>query len=140
MSKKLRLLLDECVPTTIAREIENCSGISSLEAITAAHPLGNRKTSDPEIIAYAKQERRVLVTTEGRLNEKEYTICTHEGIIVINATRRHEAEKAKLFTRFMQSGHRAKSPHAVTKLRLKRSERLERAPDGSIRSIPLDFD
>lgn len=47
-------------------------------------------------MAYAKRERRVLVTTEGRLNEKEYTICTHEGIIVINATRRHEAEKACL--------------------------------------------
>jgi predicted nuclease of predicted toxin-antitoxin system len=132
---KIRLLLDECVPAPIAREIENCSGISSIESITALHQLGNRHTSDYDVVAYAKQQGRVLVTVEGRLNEKQFTICTHEGIIVINATRRHEAEKVKLFTKFMRSGHRAKCYHAVTKLRLGISERLERAEDGSIRRV-----
>jgi predicted nuclease of predicted toxin-antitoxin system len=139
LSTKLRLLLDECVPPVIAAEIKSCSGILSVKSITAEHFLGNKKTPDEAVVDYARQVRRVVVTTETRLNEKKYTICTHPGIIVINATNRHELEKAKLFTRFMKSGHRAASKHAVTKLRVENSVRVEMAPDGTIREIPIHF-
>jgi len=139
LSTKLPLLLDECVPASLSKVIEEQSGISSFEAITATHPLGNRGTPDKDLVSYATENDKILVTVEGRLNEKLFTICTHPGIIVINATRRHEDEQAKLFVRFMQSGHRIGSVHAVTKLRLQGSERLERGPDGVVRSIPLKF-
>jgi len=139
LSKKLRLLLDECIPASFARQIGASSGVSSVEVINAKHRLENKGTSDADVMAYATRERRILVTVEGRINEKDYTICTHEGIIVVNATRRHEAEKANLFARFMQSGHRSKSGHAVTKLRLERSERLERGPTGSVQSTVFDL-
>ena len=140
MSTKLRLLLDECVPEAVKQEIRSCSGVSSVEEISSSHPLGNNSTPDTEVVAYATRNKRILVTVEGRLNEKVFTICTHEGIIVINATRRHETAKARLFTRFMQSGERGRSGHAVTKLRLNRSERIFRTPDGFIESEFFDLD
>ena len=139
MSTKIPLLLDECVPAELSRGIEATAGISSFEAITASHPLGNRGTPDRELVEYATEGGKILVTVEGRLNEKLYKICTHSGIIVINATKRHEIEQAKLFARFMRSGHRSRSVHAVTKLRLEGSERLELGPDGVVRKIPLDI-
>lgn len=137
MSTKIPLLLDECVPAPLRREIQAFSGISSFEAITADHPLGNRGTPDEVVVKYATDEGKILVTVEGRLNEKLYRICTHSGIIVINATKRHEVEQANLFGRFMRSGHRGAARHAVTKLRLEGSERLELGPDGLVRKISL---
>lgn len=137
MSTKIPLLLDECVPAQLSRDIAATPGISSLEAINAEHPLGNKGTPDNELVRYATAGGKILVTVEGRLNEKLYRICTHSGIIVIKATKRHETEQAKLFARFMRSGHRGKSAHAVTKLRLEGSERLEMGPDGIVRKVPL---
>ena len=137
MSTKIPLLLDECVPALLAEKIESTSGISSFEAITAKHPLGNKGTPDNEVIKYAKDGGKILVTVEKRLNEKLYKICTHSGIIVISALKRHEVEQAALFARFMRSGHRGRSVHAVTKLRLEGSERLELGPDGTVRTVSL---
>ena len=137
MSTKIPLLLDECVPARLAKEIEATSGISSFEAITAEHPLGNKGTPDDILVKYATEGGKILVTVEKRLNEKLYKICTHSGIIVFSATRRHEVEQAELFARFMRSGHRGGSGHAVTKLRLEGSERLEMGPDGIVRAVPL---
>jgi len=140
LSTKLRLLVDECVPADIAERIQNSSGVSSAEIITAKHPLGNRGASDDEVVAYAKKHHQILVTIESRLDERKYTICTHEGIIVINATNRHEWDKAELFEQLMQSGFRSKCCHAVTKLRLNNSVRLERDEDNrAVRSVPLNF-
>lgn len=139
MSTKLRLLLDECVPGPLVLEIQACTGILSVEVIDANHFMGNCRTPDDAVVAYATQEGRILVTTEGRLNEKKFKICTHPGIIVIKTSQKHESEKAKLFTRFMQSGHRGKCLHAVTKLRDRGSVRLERSEDGTIREISLRF-
>lgn len=120
-------------------EIQECSGILNIESINAEHPLGNRKTPDKEIIRYATRENRIVITVEGRLNEKKFPICTHPGIIVFKAVKRHDAEKAKLFKRFMQSGHRSGSKHAVTRLRLEGSVRLELDVDGNIRETSLDI-
>ena len=125
------------MPAPLSREIAACSGISSFEAITADHPLGNKGTPDHTLVRYATDGGKILVTVEGRLNEKLYRICTHSGIIVINARKRHEAEQADLFQRFMRSGHRGASRHSVTKLRLEGSERLELAADGTVRKVPL---
>lgn len=139
MSTKLRLLLDECVPAPLVMEIENCSGILNVEVIDANHFLGNCKASDESIVAYATSDNRILVTTEARLNEKKFRVCTHSGIIVIRAAQRHEMDKAKLFSRFMKSGHRGKCVHAVTKLKVESGTRVEQSPQGAIREIVFRF-
>jgi hypothetical protein len=139
LSTKLRLLLDECVPGPLVIEIQACTGILSVEVIDANHFMGNCRTPDEAVVAYATQENRILVTTEGRLNEKKFKICTHAGIIVLKVTQKHDAEKGRLFTRFMQSGHRGKCSHAVTKLRDRGSIRLERTEDGMIKEVLLNF-
>jgi len=90
-------------------------------------------------MAYATQKKRILVTVEGRINEKTFPICSHPGIIVIRASQRHEIEQAKLFTRFMLSGHRVKCKHAVTKLRMFESVRIERTSDGSLTEVSVTF-
>jgi predicted nuclease of predicted toxin-antitoxin system len=139
LSTKIPLLLDECVPAALAKAIEVAPGISSFEAITANHPLGNIGTPDQDLVKYATDRGRILITVGKRLNEKLYKICTHSGIIVISATKRHETEQAKLFARFMRSGHRGGSGHAVTKLRLEGSERLEMGPDETVRTVRLSL-
>jgi predicted nuclease of predicted toxin-antitoxin system len=131
------LLLDECTQEPLAEAIKQCSGILSVEAITADHPLGNRSTSDKELVDYATAQKRILVTTEGRLNEKKFEICSHPGIIVIQATNRHESIKANIFVKFMRSGYRHNSKHAVTYLRLKGSLIRYRGDDGLIRELPV---
>lgn len=137
MSTKIPLLIDECVPAPLSAKIAASSGISSFEAITADHPLGNRGTPDHVLVRYATEGGKILVTVEGRLDEKLYRIRTHSGIIVIKATKRHEVEQANLFRRFMRSGYRGGSRHSVTKLRLEGSERLELGPTGIVRKVPL---
>lgn len=126
MTTKLRLLLDECVQAPLAVQIQACPGILSTEHVNAGHVLGNSSTTDEAIMEYATKENRVVVTVEGRFDESRFPICTHPGIIVLKAPGRHEAEKAAMFRRFMQSGHRAKCRHAITALTLDRFERRER--------------
>lgn len=121
----------------LADAIEQCSGILSAEWINAAHPLGNKKTPDDEVIRYATANRRILVTPEGRINERNYEICKHPGIIVIKATKRHESIKANIFVRFMRSGYRNKSKHAVTYLRAEGSLIRYKGDDGVIRELPV---
>jgi len=136
---KLRLLVDECVEGLLVQEIRSCSGTTSVEVIDANHPLGNRGTPDKVVMKYANQQERILVTDETRLDEKSNPICTHPGIIVIGARKRHELEKAKLFPRFMKSGFRKECHHAVTKLRLTGSVILRQAADGSIEQIRIEL-
>lgn len=140
MATKLTLLLDECMQDELSEAVPKCGGILSIECINAAHPLGNRKTPDGEVVRYACDHRRVLVTTEGRLNEKKFEICTHHGIIVIKATKRHESIKAELFTKFMKSEYRRKSIHAVTYLKLEGSFSRYRDDKGVIRDFPIRLD
>jgi predicted nuclease of predicted toxin-antitoxin system len=140
LSTKIALLLDECVPAPLATAIEETSGISSCEIISADHPLGNRGTPDYALVRYASENNRILVTIEKRLNEKLYAICTHSGIIVLQCKTRFEPRLAGLFKSFMKSGHRMKSYHAVTKLRLGESERLQLGSDGTVETVLLTLD
>ena len=134
---KLRLLIDECLPAAIAEEIKTCPGILHSECIDATHSLGNQGTPDNAIIQYAKDKRLILVTVESRLNERRYKICTHAGIIILREAGHHESERVDLFRRFMRSGERAKSRHAVTKLRKEGSVRVEQTEEGSVVEVSI---
>lgn len=69
---------------------------------------------DDEVMRYATQERRIVVTTETGINHKKFKICTHPGIIVLCGKHRHESIHAETFQRFLLSGHRGLANHAVT--------------------------
>jgi predicted nuclease of predicted toxin-antitoxin system len=110
------LLLDECLQGELADEIRKWRKVSA-EWICDNPALRNRKVSDEQIMAYAQERNRILVTVETRLNEQKFAICTHHGIIVFSTTKRHDSAKAQLFRRLMLSGQRKFCKHAVTYLR-----------------------
>jgi predicted nuclease of predicted toxin-antitoxin system len=116
LTTKLRLLLDECLQGPLAEEIAKFSSLN-VEWITNTL-LGNCGFADENVVAYARQERRIVVTAESRLNERKFIICTHPGILVFKATKRHEAIKAQMFSTLIKSGIRVKCKHAVTYLKL----------------------
>lgn len=107
---KLRLLLDEDVQREVGEEIRRWNALD----IKSVDELSLKGTKDPEIIAYAKKARRIVVTFETRMNEHQYPICTHPGIIVVRP--KSDARKIEMFRSLMLSGLRAKCAHAVTYL------------------------
>ena len=115
LNTKLKLLVDECVPGPLVDGIRTCSGLRNVEIIDANHQLGNKSTPDDEVVAYAKKTGRIVLTVEGRLNEKRFPVCSHPGIIVIKATCMPKIDRVEQFRSFMKSGHRKKCLHAVTK-------------------------
>lgn len=136
MSTKLRLLLDECLQREIADQIKTSNAIN-VQWVNEIPALRNRSFTYEDLVEYARRTRRIVVTVEGRLNERKYEICTHPGIIVFEARKRHESVKAQIFKKFMLSGHRSKSNHAVTYLRLTDATiRIKRA-DGTLGEIPV---
>ena len=119
MTTKLRLLLDECLEGPLASEIANCKALN-VEYINETF-LANRGTSDRAVVDYARQARRIVVTTETRLNEHQFLICTHPGILVIASP--NHSMRVKMFSDLMRSGVRGRCRHAVTYLKRKDSTR-----------------
>jgi predicted nuclease of predicted toxin-antitoxin system len=113
---KLRLLLDECLEGPLAGDIAKHKALN-VEWINDTL-MASRGFTDQNVVDYAREQRRIVVTTEGRLNEKKFTICTHPGIVVLKATRRHASLRAGMFHALVASGHRSRCNHAVTYLKL----------------------
>ncbi len=92
---------------------------------------------DTEVVRYATESNRIVVTTETGINHKKFKICTHHGIIVFCGGKRHQSIRAEAFRKFMLSGHRKKTRHAVTYLSedQARIKTTDRASDDEI--IPL---
>ncbi len=111
MSTNLRLLLDESITDPLARMIRESSSAINVE-YTRELPI--RGSTDRGVVDYARQESRIVVTTETGMNHKTFPVCTHAGIIVIAGRRRHELFQAKLFQRFMLSGRRQEAKDAIT--------------------------
>ena len=116
MANRLRLLLDECLQGPLAKDIGKHKSLD-VEWINDTL-MGNRGFADESVINYAREKRRIIVTPEGRLNEKKFTICTHPGIVVIKASKRHQSIKAGMFHDLVTSGLRSRCRHAVTYLKL----------------------
>ena len=117
VTTSLRLLLDECLVQPLAEDIKTLGRSLKVEHVNDSL-LANIGFADVKLVAYAKKRRQIVVTTEGRLNEKRFSICTHPGIIVIKATKRHAALKSKMFRDLVRSGDRKRCKHAVTYLKL----------------------
>ena len=113
----LRLLLDECVDRRLKDEIEALGRSLRVESVGEL-PFANRGFSDEDVVRYATENNRIVVTTESRFNERQFPICTHPGIIVIKAIAHHSSWKSRMFKDLSQSGMRRRCNHAVTYLRL----------------------
>ena len=116
----LRLLLDECVDLTLRDDINALSRSLKVEWVGEL-PFANTGYSDQDIVKYATDNNRIIVTTESRFSEKQFPICTHPGIIVIKAVAHHASYKSRMFKDLAQSGLRRRCNHAVTYLRLNES-------------------
>jgi hypothetical protein len=111
----LRLLLDECLQGELAEEIKNWKKVKA-EWVCDIPSLRGRKVPDEELMRYAQSRKSILVTVEQRLNEVRFEICTHHGIVVFRAVKRHESIKAQIFRKLMLCGERALCKHGVTYL------------------------
>lgn len=144
MATRLRLLLDECLPAELAEEISSHKSLN-VEWINNTL-MANRGMKDADVMAYARENRRIMVTLEGRLNEKVFHVCTHPGILVFKAVQRHEAVKAGMFLALMRSGVRTRCRNSVTYLRLEgKSTRTiaifnERDDQGVVQKTVFDLD
>ena len=116
MKTNLRLLLDECLQGELAEEIKTWKKIKA-EWVCDIPSLRGRSLPDEELMRHAQSRKSILVTVEGRLNEKRFEICTHHGILVFKATKRHESVKAQIFKKLMLCGERKLCNHGVTYLR-----------------------
>lgn len=109
MNTSLKLLLDECVTDPLAQMLGQLSGIQRIVRVREVL----RSAEDTTVVAYAHEQDLIVVTTETSLNEKNFKICTHPGIIVLCGKSRHERSMASSFRKFLGSGHRKKAHHAV---------------------------
>ena len=116
MTTHLRLLLDECLQGELAEEIKNWKKVKA-EWVCDIPSLRSRRVPDTELMRHAQSRKSILVTVERRLNEGQFEICTHHGIVVFQATKRHESVKAQIFKKLMLCGDRKLCKHAVTYLR-----------------------
>jgi predicted nuclease of predicted toxin-antitoxin system len=131
LTTNLRLLLDECLQGELAEEIKNFGKVKA-EWVCDIPSLRSRSVSDEELMKYAQTKKRILVTVEGRLDETRFEICTHAGIIVFRATKRHEAIKSELFKKLLRCGKRRLCKHAVTYLRMQEIVFRRKGDDGRL--------
>jgi predicted nuclease of predicted toxin-antitoxin system len=110
MATDLRLLIDEAVQNDIAEEIVTSSEALKCKYVRDLTDLKSK--SDEDVMAYAQRERRIVLTTEGKFDDKSFKICTHCGIIVIATRSTYRAAPA--LKRFLLSGHRKEAENAVT--------------------------
>jgi hypothetical protein len=115
LKTNLRLLLDECLQAELAEEIKTWKKVKA-EWVCDLVSFRGRSVSDEELMQHAQSRKSILVTVERRLNEKRFEICTHHGILVFKAMKRHECVKAEIFKKFMLCGQRKLCKHAVTYL------------------------
>jgi len=90
-------LLDEAVTDVLAKLISQSSAAINVEYV---RQLPIRGAEDEVVMKYARQESRIVVTTETGMNHKTFPVCTHPGIIVLSGKRRHESIHAGMFHRF----------------------------------------
>lgn len=111
MNTNLRLLLDESVTDVLAEQIQS---IASGHNIEYCRDLPIKGAADSLVVDYARKNNRIVITTETAMNQRQFPICTHPGIIVIAGKRRHESIHAGIFKKFLLSGHRVEARDAVT--------------------------
>src|SRR6266700_3884291 len=134
LTTKLRILIDAAVTNPLAKQLMKASCLNAVYVREIPHLTS---ATDSALMEHAKEEKRILVTTETGINEKSFKICSHPGIIIFATRDRHESIQAKLFQKFLLSGFRKHTKDAVTYLTSKNA--IVKSHDGEKSySIPSD--
>jgi len=111
LSTNLRLLIDADIDAEVVRKLEEIS------ALNIDHALSHEfLKTDEEVMAYACEHERIVLTRDHGFCKKNYPICTHPGIIRFDCKNSHSSTLIEAFKNFSLSGHRAKANHAITRL------------------------
>lgn len=135
MTSKLRLLLDEDVQKFLADEVQKWNALN-VELVGQIPSLKGQ--DDPVVIAYARSQRRIVVTLDTHMTEHRYEICTHPGIVLV-AVRQGDDARIEAFRKLMRSGHRGRCRHAVTYLHRHGATFKIKDRDGRRADITLAF-
>ena len=126
--KNLRVLLDENIPDELAQWMLRHPSLNA-EYVRLMPALKGRE--DKILMHYAGNTGRIMVTAESCINEKNFPICQHPGIIIFSSRRRHKDIHSDIFQRFMRSGHRKRASHSVIYL----SQHSARILDGTAEEV-----
>jgi hypothetical protein len=88
----------------------------------------------------ARSQNRILVTDETRLDQRKFRICTHPGVMIFRAKKRHYTTKAEIFRLLMLSGHRKRASKAVTILKVEDITFKELGLSGSVGETSYRWD
>ena len=113
LNTDLRLLIDEDLEDSVADKIKSISAFN-VECVRDFVTLKGK--SDKEVMVYAKENNRIILTMDGGFNKTNYPICTHPGIIHIDSRCKHHQTVGELISKFARGGHRIESKHAITHL------------------------
>jgi predicted nuclease of predicted toxin-antitoxin system len=131
LSNTLRILVDECVDDGVADWVEEKSAFNAV----CVRKIASLKNQDDDVVmAYAKDESRIVLAIDTDFNRSNYPICTHPGIIRI----------AEAIRKFILSGHRALADHAITYItqtgiRIERKATCPDSADGLMETREIPF-
>jgi predicted nuclease of predicted toxin-antitoxin system len=88
LNTSLRLLIDEAIEDDIADEIAAMQAFNTDYVRKIPHLKGK---PDKDIMNYARDEDRIVITFDHDYNSSNFPICTHPGIIRISSHCKHHA-------------------------------------------------
>lgn len=79
-ARKLKILADENIPGPV------CSWLRGLRRVDfkTVQEVQLRRQEDPSVAEYARQDDRILLAGDKVFSERNYTVCTHPGIINVS--------------------------------------------------------
>jgi predicted nuclease of predicted toxin-antitoxin system len=95
----------------LARAVEKMSAIRAVYVGDMAEIRGH---DDDTVMDYAKNDDRIVLTTEKRF--ERYKVCTNPGIIILTVREKHEFIRKRVFQKFLRSGHRKLVKDSLTRL------------------------
>lgn len=109
MSTNLRLLIDADIELEVVRQLQEISALNIEHALSLEH-----LKTDEEVMKYAKDQGRIVLTLDRDFKKTAFPICTHPGIIRFTCRNKHSSELVAAFKSFVQCGHRVDAKHAIT--------------------------
>jgi len=113
LNTSLRLLIDEAIEDDIADEIAAMQAFSTEYVRKIPHLKGR---SDKDVMNYARDEDRIVITFDHDYNSSNFPICTHPGIIRISSNCKNQTTVREIMRKFSLCGHRSETKHAIAHL------------------------
>jgi predicted nuclease of predicted toxin-antitoxin system len=117
---------------------------SAFNAVCVRKIASLKNQDDDVVMAYAKDESRIVLAIDTDFNRSNYPICTHPGIIRIDTRSKHFEVITEAIRKFILSGHRALADHAITYItqtgiRIERKATCPDSADGLMETREIPF-